>query len=78
MQTDTDPDFKFGHVPHLEGANAVKDVETHVCHFSRMPVAIPVGDSGSHHVGISNSFHLNTRGTRQGCRGVDLLLFFCL
>lgn len=70
MQTYTDPDFKFGQVPHLEGPNAVKDVETHVGHFSRMTGAIPVGDSGSHHVGISNCFHLNAKEVREGCRGV--------
>lgn len=65
VQAYTDPDFEFRHVPHLEGPNAVKDVKTHVGHFSCMTVAIPVGDSRSDHVGISDSFHLDTKEIRE-------------
>lgn len=65
VQTYTDPDFEFRHVPHLEGPDAVKDVKTHVGHFSCMTVAIPIGDSRSDHVGISNSFHLDSKEIRE-------------
>lgn len=45
VQTNTDPDFNFRHVPHLEGPDAMEDVKTHVGHLSCMTVAVPSGDS---------------------------------
>lgn len=45
VQANTDPDFQFRHVPHLEGPNAVEDVKRHVGHLSCMAVAVPIGDS---------------------------------
>ena len=44
MQANADFDFDVGHVPHLEGADTVQDVQTHVGHLARMPVPVPVGD----------------------------------
>lgn len=45
VQANTDPDLQFRHVLHLEGPDAVEDVETHVGHLSCMTVAVPIGDA---------------------------------
>lgn len=64
VKPNTDPDFQFRHVSHLEGSDTVKDVKTHVGHFSRVTGAVPVGDPRSHHVGVSDRLHLNGSGTK--------------
>ena len=61
VQTNPDPDFEVRHVPRPKGPDAVKNVQGHVGHFSCVTVSVPGGNARGHHVGITDSFHLNTK-----------------
>lgn len=45
VQTNTDSDFEIRHVPHLEGPDAMEDVQRHVGHLSCVTGAVPIGNS---------------------------------
>ena len=60
MQPDAYFHFDLRHVFDLEGCDGVQDVQRHVGHLGRVPVRVPVGDTGSHHVGVSDGLHLQT------------------
>lgn len=76
VKADTYSDFQFRHVPHLKGADTVKDVKRHVGHLGCMAVSVPGGDSRGHHVGISNSLYLHT--IIIGTQFTENVLFFLL
>lgn len=76
VQSNTDPAFEVRHVPHFKGPDAVEDVKRHVGHLCSMAVAIPSRDSRGHHVGISNSLHLNPIKTEQRtCKHVQIGIY---
>ena len=65
VQPNADAHRHLGHVAHAEGAHGAEDVQSHVGDLCRVPVPIPLGQPGGHHVGVPNCLHLRPEFTTE-------------
>lgn len=61
VQANADANGHIRHVAHAEGAHSAKDVQCHVGNLCCVPLPIPLGQPGGHHIGVPNCLHLRKR-----------------
>jgi hypothetical protein len=58
MNSNANPNWKARKMLQLKGPYEAEDIQGHLGNVDCMPIAISLGQTTSHHVGITNGFHL--------------------